>query len=213
MEKIANMRKSYERGILDESLVAKNPLEQFEKWFLQASESEEIYEANAMTIATSVAGKPAARIVLLKNITEEGLVFYTNYDSRKGQELGANPQIAALFHWDRLQQQVRVEGEVVKLSAEASTQYFQSRPKGSQMGALVSPQSKVIESRAVLEEKWRITKTLYTEVEKIPRPENWGGYLIRPHYWEFWQGRPSRLHDRVCYRLENDEWKIFIIAP
>jgi len=208
------MRKSYERSVLDESSVAKNPFSQFELWLEQAISSEEIYEANAMTLAsTGSNGSPSARIVLLKKINEEGLVFYTNYESRKGQELISNPKAAALFHWDRLQRQVRIEGEVMKLDEEESTAYFHSRPKGSQMGAWASPQSKVIEDRSILEENLEEIKTKYIGVEKLPRPENWGGFIIRPHYWEFWQGRPSRLHDRICYRLENKEWKLFRIAP
>lgn len=219
MSELSDMRKSYEKQALLEDLVAPNPYEQFKKWFETARNTPEIYEANAMTIASvSNEGQPSARIVLLKGIEEntekKGLLFYTNYHSRKGKELTENPKVSVLFYWGALQQQVRIEGEVKQLSPQKSTQYFQQRPKGSQIGAWASPQSQVIASRTILNDNLTELEAQYKDQEILPRPDHWGGYLIEPHYWEFWQGRPNRLHDRLCYTLQNtEEWTIERLAP
>lgn len=215
MSELSDMRKSYEKQALLEELVSTNPYEQFQQWFELARKTPEIYEANAMTIASvSSEGQPSARIVLLKGIEKNGLLFYTNYESRKGKELTQNPKVSVLFYWGALQQQVRIEGEVRRLSPKKSTQYFQKRPKGSQIGAWASPQSQVIASRDLLNDNLAKLETQYKEEEILPRPNHWGGYLIVPHYWEFWQGRPNRLHDRICYSLQNTkEWKIERLAP
>lgn len=215
MSNLSEMRKSYERQGLSKNEVSQNPYEQFKAWFEVAKNTPEIYESNAMTIASvSATGHPSTRTVLLKGIQENGLLFYTNYNSRKGKELAENPNISVLFYWGYLHQQIRIEGTVEKISPEKSTQYFQSRPKGSQIGAWASPQSQVIESRTILSEKLNELEKQYKDQAQLPRPEHWGGYLIQPRYWEFWQGQRNRLHDRICYTLgEEKSWKIERLAP
>jgi pyridoxamine 5'-phosphate oxidase len=210
-----NLRVDYQADELLESNANPNPMLQFKQWF-EAALEDNIPEPNAMVIATiDERGRPAARVVLLKETTERGFVFYTNYESRKGQELAANPNIAVAFNWLEHQQQVRIEGRVEKLSAAQSDRYFQSRPKGSQIGAWVSPQSQEIPHREFLEQKKKEIETAYADADKLPRPENWGGYLIIPDTIEFWQGRTSRLHDRLVYRreAEGQDWKIVRLAP
>jgi len=167
-----------------------------------------------MTVATSTAdGVPSARILLLKGFDTNGFIFYTNYESRKSQELIDNPQAALVFCWLELQRQIRIEGSVEKLSPELSQRYFQSRPKGSQIGAWASPQSQVIENRTILEEKVAALKVEYAEKAQLPLPDYWGGFILKPKYLEFWQGRSSRLHDRMAYTLMEDQWKVNRLAP
>lgn len=208
---IADIRTDYKLMALNESDALQNAIAQFDKWWQQALHSE-VVEVNAMTLATvKKNGTPDARIVLLKDFSEEGFVFFTNYNSAKGKELATNPQACLVFFWKELERQVRITGEVSKVSAEASDAYFHSRPAGSRIGAWSSPQSEVIASRAVLESNEISFREKFGE--EIPRPEHWGGYIVKPRMIEFWQGRPSRLHDRLFYTLENAEWKIERLAP
>ena len=208
------LRKNYARGKLDLTDTPSDPVLQFERWFEEAMNAE-VPEPNAMTLSTAtVSGRPSARIVLLKGLKDGNFIFYTNYKSHKGQELEANPYAALTFLWHELQRQVRVEGRVQRLSPEASTAYFQSRPKGSQVGAWVSPQSQPIESRKVLEERERELQAQYKDAEQLPRPEHWGGYQVMPQRIEFWQGRPSRLHDRIFFERDaSGNWEKRRLAP
>ncbi|MCO6489455.1 MAG: pyridoxamine 5'-phosphate oxidase [Phaeodactylibacter sp.] len=214
MVDIKQLRKEYTAYTLGPEDVSESPLAQFKAWFEQAVQVQ-VPEPNAMTLATCTPeGKPSARIVLLKGIEEGGFVFYTNYNSRKGTELEQNPQAALAFLWHELQRQVRVEGPVRRLSPESSTAYFQSRPKGSQIGAWASPQSTPIASRAVLEKRVEELAGQYAGAESLPRPPHWGGYVLEPSAVEFWQGRSNRLHDRIRYRLdENGNWQVERLAP
>lgn len=210
---ISTLRKNYAREALSESDVLSSPLAQFDRWFQEALDAQ-LTEPNAMTLATATRdGHPSARTVLLKGVDKEGFVFFTNYESRKGQELADNPQAALLFTWLELERQVRIEGMIERISAEASEAYFQSRPKGSQIGAWVSPQSRVIPGRDVLEAKQQALEAEYAHAEVLPRPAFWGGYRLLPDTVEFWQGRPSRLHDRILYRRFAGAWKIERLAP
>lgn len=208
---IADLRTSYDKHTLLESAVAGDPLTQFAAWFDEALKSGD-HEPNAMTLATADAqGRPSARTVLLKGVDAEGLVFFTNYQSRKGGELAANPHASLLFFWPCLERQVRAEGIVERISAQESDAYFDSRPLGSRIGAWASPQSQPV-SRESLEARW---KQFAEELgEHPPRPEHWGGYRLRPERMEFWQGRPSRLHDRLVFeRGEAGGWKLTRLAP
>jgi pyridoxamine 5'-phosphate oxidase len=208
---IADLRKSYERDALDEQASSADPLQQFEHWLQQALQGQ-LPEPNAMTLATVGAdGRPSTRVVLLKGFDARGIVWYTNYLSRKGRELSANPQAALQFHWVELERVVRIEGRVEQVEAELSDQYYASRPLDSRIGAWASPQSQVIPGRTVL----------VTEAAKYglkfamhpPRPPHWGGYRLQPDTWEFWQGRKSRLHDRLRYRLRDGVWLRERLAP
>lgn len=212
-QKIAALRQDYKRATLDEQDVAAAPVPQFERWWQDAIQSE-LEEPNAMTLATSTAdGKPSARIVLLKSFDEHGFIFFTNYESRKGHELAENPRVTLLFFWKELQRQVRIEGTVSKAETAVNDEYFYSRPTGSQIGAIASPQSQVIAGRAVLEEKVQELEKAYAE-SGPQRPEHWGGYVVKPEVMEFWQGRSSRLHDRLRYVLQEDNsWKLERLAP
>lgn len=205
------MRKSYERGQLDEADTASKPLAQFEKWFERACKAR-VPEPNAMTLATvGPQGRPSTRVVLLKGVDERGLVWYTNYTSRKARELAANPYAALQFHWVDLERVVRIEGRAEKVSAAESDAYFAVRPLDSRIGAWASPQSQVIASRAVLV---RNVAQLTTKFGlNPPRPDHWGGYRLVPDCWEFWQGRKSRLHDRIRYRLDGGAWIRERLAP
>ena len=210
---IADIRKNYSQKKLSEKKADANPMKQFAKWWKQAAASK-IDEVNAMTLATaSQDGVPAARIVLLKGVDENGFIFFTNYESFKGQQLTENPKACLVFFWKELERQVRITGLVEKISVAASDEYFHSRPEGSQLGAIASPQSRIIENREWLDKHFKkLKKQLKNEI--IQRPEHWGGYIVKPVIIEFWQGRPSRLHDRLQYSLqETGEWKIERLAP
>lgn len=209
---IANIRYDYKlRGLLEEDLDA-DPLKQFRLWFDEVRGAG-ITEANAMLLSTVSEGRPTGRIVLLKDLDERGFSFFTNYDSKKGQEIAANPHVALTFFWKELERQVRIEGKIGKTSEAESSEYFAVRPRGSQIGAWASDQSEVIPNREFLEEKTKALNARF-EGQSVPRPEHWGGYRVVPDYVEFWQGRPSRLHDRLAYTKEPDGgWKIERLSP
>ncbi len=213
MPSIADIRKEYKLQTLLETGVASNPVEQFSKWWNDAVKSE-IDEVNAMTLATADAkGMPSARIVLLKDFSENGFVFFTNYESHKGKLLAENPNACLVFFWKELERQVRIEGRVEKVNAKTSDEYFATRPEGSRIGAWASPQSSVIPSREIIETRSETYRKEFTE-GNIPRPPHWGGYVVIHTVIEFWQGRPNRLHDRIRYSLlENKFWKIERLAP
>lgn len=210
---IASLRRSYALESLSENDVSADPFLQFGIWFVEAADSS-LPEPNAMTLATATPeGYPSARTVLLKGFDENGFVFYTNYESRKGQELARNPHAALLFTWLELERQIRIEGVVEKVTPEESRDYFQSRPKESQIGAWASPQSRIIAGRAILENRVIDLQREYGQADVLPVPPFWGGYRLRPSVVEFWQGRESRLHDRICYTRQGDEWEIRRLAP
>ncbi|MDM9379974.1 pyridoxamine 5'-phosphate oxidase [Chlorogloeopsis sp. ULAP01] len=214
MEKtLADLRKDYTLQGLSENDIDPNPFIQFQKWFDQALAAQ-LPEPNAMTVATATPdGKPSARMVLLKDFDERGFVFFTNYNSQKGQELAENPQAALVFWWAELERQIRIAGYVEKASEQESDEYFQSRPFNSRLGAWASHQSQVIASREELEGRLQALQAKY-ENQDIPRPAYWGGLRVIPTEIEFWQGRPSRLHDRLLYtRLDDDSWKIERLSP
>lgn len=208
--KIAAIRKDYKQLTLTETEVDQDPFRQFDLWWHQAIQSQ-LDEVNAMTLATADNGIPDARIVLLKNITTEGFIFFTNYDSSKGRQLIKNPHAALVFFWKELERQVRIKGTVKKISSQQSDQYFASRPLGSRIGAWSSPQSQVIASRELLERNEATFKAKFGE--NILRPNHWGGFVVMPTEIEFWQGRPSRLHDRIRYTKTDNQWKTDRLAP
>jgi pyridoxamine 5'-phosphate oxidase len=213
MSSIADLRKEYILQSLHEQRVDADPLVQFEKWLNEAITAS-IEEPTAMTLATASSdGLPSARIVLLKGYDSNGFIFFTNYDSFKGKQIEENPRACLVFFWKELERQIRITGLIRKISAKASDEYYKSRPLGSQVGALISPQSQVIESREwLMNREYQLLKEY--ENKPIPRPENWGGYCVQPVTIEFWQGRPNRLHDRIQYSLqENGKWKIERLAP
>jgi pyridoxamine 5'-phosphate oxidase len=221
---IADIRKDYKLASLEEADVAANPIDQFTRWWNEAVASQ-IDEVNAMTLATAnAAGVPAARIVLLKGYNPNGFIFFTNYESDKGKNLAQNPHAALVFFWKELERQIRIEGTVEKVSVEESDRYFNSRPASSRIGAWASPQSAVIENRMVIEQNVERYSSIFAN-DSIERPDHWGGYIVKPTSIEFWQGRSSRLHDRIKYTLENSaynaatdtrsdaNWKIERLAP
>jgi pyridoxamine-phosphate oxidase len=212
-EKLEGLREEYGSASLLESNTKADPIKQFELWFNEAHEAN-VPEKNAMTLSTATHdGRPSARIVLLKGVYENGFVFYTNYLSRKGKEITKNPIGALTFFWPSMERQVRIEGTIEKVTKEQSEKYFHSRPKGSQIGALASPQSQEIPDREILEQKWSELETEYAGKE-VPKPSYWGGYIVKPRLMEFWQGRPSRLHDRILYKkIDNKNWKKVRLAP
>lgn len=211
MDSIAQLRKNYTFGQLSETDVPGNPLPLFKLWFDQAVRAE-CPEPNSMTLATAnKAGNPSARIVLLKGADENGFSFFTNYESQKGKDLAVRPQAALLFHWHELERQVRIQGLVERVSAVESDEYFHSRPSASRIGAWASPQSSVIPNREFLEAAEKEFKAEFGDAP--PRPEHWGGYRLRPTEIEFWQGRPSRLHDRIHYKLNGSTWQVNRLAP
>ena len=209
------LRRDYRFSTLLEEEVDPDPLVQFGRWLAEVVASDLLDEPNGMTLATATAdGRPSARTVLLKGVDERGFTFFTNYESRKGQELAANGRAALLFWWPPFQRQVRIEGVVSRLPAAESDAYYDSRPLGSRLGALASPQSAILESRAALESHWQQLQGEYDEANPPQRPPFWGGYLVVPECIEFWQGRPSRLHDRLLYtRTAEGGWRIARLAP
>ena len=212
-QELQNLRQDYTAATLSENDTKGDPINQFEQWFNEALAAK-LHEPNAMTLATATTnGKPSARIVLLKGFNQNGFIFYTNYLSRKGKEITKNPQGAITFFWGELERQVRIEGTIEKLSKEDSERYFHSRPKGSQIGAVASPQSQEIEGREGLEKKWSELEAEY-EGKEVPKPSFWGGYILNPQLVEFWQGRSSRLHDRILYKkVDKKSWKKVRLAP
>jgi len=215
MEKdLSNHRKNYQKDELLEKNTPDNPIELFRDWFLVADESENIHEANAMNISTiGLDGFPKNRIVLLKKFTWEGFIFYTNYNSEKGRAIANNPNICLSFFWHSLECQIIIKGKAEKLAENLSDGYFESRPDGSKLGAWASNQSEIVASRGALDSKLKDYENQFRDSE-IPRPENWGGYLVKPISIEFWQGRPNRMHDRIRYSLQKDfNWKKERLAP
>ncbi len=214
MAKLQDLRENYELGELIESKVLDDPIQQFTQWIEDAIQHKE-KEPNAMVLSTiNAAGAPSSRVVLVKEIDPDGIVFYTNYESDKAQQIAAHPVVALNFNWLLLQRQVRIEGRVEKIDAERATQYFQSRPKSSQIGAWVSEQSKIIENRAVLEESKKAIELKHEKDQVLPKPPHWGGFKVIPHSVEFWQGRRSRLHDRLRYtQNESGIWTISRLSP
>ncbi len=211
---LGDYRNSYEKSALLEDEVSDNPMELFQKWFHEIEKSGSSDEPNAMTVSTlGLDGYPKGRVVLLKRFTYEGFIFYSNYESEKGKAISADSRVCLSFFWPGLERQVIIKGNAEKIPENMSDGYFETRPTGSKLGAIVSDQSEVIPSREVLEEKLKALEKEY-EQKDIPRPEYWGGYLVRPHSIEFWQGRPNRLHDRLRYTLQEDfNWKLERLAP
>lgn len=213
MENLHDKRKIYEKSQLIESEIKENPIEQFRDWFLDASANPTVSEANAMAVSTLEDDDcPRTRMVLLKEYTYEGFIFYTNYDSRKGKAIEKTHKACLHFFWPGLERQIIIKADLEKIAENLSDGYFHSRPKGSQLGAAVSPQSEVIPNREFLEVKLKELEEKF-ENSEVPRPENWGGYIAKPYEIEFWQGRPNRLHDRIIYSLKDVDWEISRLAP
>tara|TARA_Y200000002_G_C22664561_1_gene657384 strand:- start:689 stop:1336 length:648 start_codon:yes stop_codon:yes gene_type:complete len=210
---ISHLRKSYDKSKLNLTDINFQPMEFFKLWFEDALKNKNIEEANAMTLTTlGLDNFPKGRVVLLKSFTEEGFIFFTNYKSEKGVSIDHHSKVGLSFFWPQLERQVIIKGEIEKISPEDSDNYFSSRPKGSQISALISDQSKVIKSREILEEKMDMMEKEYIRKE-IKRPNNWGGYLVKPKAVEFWQGRPNRLHDRILCTLVKNSWDIKRLSP
>lgn len=210
---LADIRKEYSLKSLDSKAVSANPITQFETW-MQEAIAAQVMEPNAMTLATVTAdGRPSARIVLLKGIENGQFVFYTNLQSQKGKELDANPACALTFFWPELERQVRIEGVATRVSEATAEKYFQNRPRGSQVGAWTSPQSSIIKDRSILDQRAREIENRFRGEQSLPKPKQWGGYQVNATEIEFWQGRPSRLHDRIVYYLVDGAWSIHRLAP
>lgn len=208
---LKELRTNYNIDSLDISTVSPNPISQFESWMSFAL-GQKVHEPNAMNLATvNHKGRPSSRIVLLRGVSMHGFTFYTNYESKKGKDLSKNNFAALNFFWPQLEKQIRIEGKIEKVPAQISDDYFKSRPLESRIGAIASKQSSEIPSRDFLEQT--ISELNEKFKSEVPRPENWGGYILRPDYFEFWQGRSNRLHDRICYSLNNKEWKISRLSP
>ncbi len=214
MKDLSNYRKSYEKSELLETTIPEDPINLFHKWFYETEEQDNAGEVNAMTVSTiGLDGFPKARVVLLKKFNEEGFIFYTNYNSEKGKAITNNPNICLSFFWHAMERQVIIKGIAEKTLETVSDNYFDSRPDGSKLGAIVSPQSEVIPSRDYLEVNLKELEASF-QGKEIPRPQHWGGFLVRPVEVEFWQGRPNRLHDRIRYQLQKDySWKIERLSP
>jgi len=212
-EELHHYRKTYQKGELTTDSVDPNPLQQFRTWFYEAMDEENVDEANAMTLSTmDTDGFPRGRVVLLKKYDEYGFYFYTNYDSQKGKAIAAFDKVCLSFFWPSMERQIIIKGKAERTSPVDSDNYFASRPKGSQLGAAVSDQSDPVESRELLEKRLKDLEETYANTE-VPRPDNWGGYLVSPVEIEFWQGRPNRLHDRIQYKLEGYDWSINRLQP
>tara|TARA_R110001583_G_scaffold64463_1_gene187146 strand:+ start:3422 stop:4069 length:648 start_codon:yes stop_codon:yes gene_type:complete len=211
---LGNYRKSYEKSSLTEGVISDNPMELFQKWFYEVEASDGVDEPNAMTVSTiGLDGFPKNRVVLLKKYTFEGFIFYTNYESEKGRAISQNPNVCISFFWPNMERQVIIKGRAEKIAENLSDGYFESRPDGSKLGAIVSKQSEVVPSRDYLEKKLKDLEKEY-ENKEIERPKYWGGFIVKPVSIEFWQGRPNRLHDRIRYSLQaNYDWKIERLAP
>jgi pyridoxamine 5'-phosphate oxidase len=211
-ETLENLRQRYSQSSLDVNDCLKDPHEQMSRWLQEAIRSQ-CDEPNAFVLSTCGNGKPRARVLLLKGLREGKLYFYTNYESAKGKEIAENASVAMTFLWLPLQRQVRIEGKVSLADASESDHYFHKRPRGSQLGAIASPQSSKVSSRSELEKLFKDAEDKYKNVEVLPRPENWGGYVVTPDYFEFWQGRENRMHDRVSYELKGKQWFMARLAP
>lgn len=214
MNDLSNYRKSYDKNELLENNLPSNPINLFDDWFKEVENSKTTEEVNAMTVATiGLDGFPKSRVVLLKNVSEDGFIFYTNYDSEKGKAILQNPKICLSFFWHTMERQVIIKGSAEKIAEEMSKTYFKSRPIGSKLGAIVSNQSEIIPNRNFLEQKLQNLEKLY-ENQEIPKPDFWGGFIVKPISVEFWQGRPNRLHDRIRYELQDDtSWYIDRLSP
>lgn len=213
MQPIADIRKDYTKASLDVNNVSEDPIVQFQKWFKEALASE-VPEPNAMNVATvNSDGRPSSRIMLLKGVEHNKFVFFTNYQSDKGQALEQNPACALTFFWPELERQVRIEGIASRIDEKRSEEYFQSRPRGSQIGAWASPQSTLLDNRDILEERVRQMEERFKDYKVLPKPKQWGGFEVDPMLIEFWQGRPSRLHDRIRYIRTDNVWKIYRLSP
>ncbi|GGW33113.1 pyridoxamine 5'-phosphate oxidase [Arenibacter certesii] len=211
---LGSYRRSYEKSELTESSISDNPMELFQKWFYEVEASEGIDEPNAMTVSNiGKDGYPKSRVVLLKKFTSDGFIFYTNYESEKGKAISANSKVCISFFWPNMERQVIIKGDAEKIAENLSDGYFESRPEGSKLGAIVSRQSEVIPNREYLESKLKELEKAYADKE-IERPSFWGGFIVKPVSIEFWQGRPNRLHDRIRYSMhDNYDWKIERLAP
>jgi len=212
MEGLAGLRTDYTKASLDNKSIEPNPIAQFEKWFREAIDAK-VLEPNAMNLATLSEGRPSSRIVLLKGIHNNQFVFYTNYQSQKGKELDLHPECALNFFWPELERQVRIEGIAHRVDTALSDEYFQSRPRASQVGAWASPQSSIIKDRDILEQRVKEIEKRFEGKEVLPRPNQWGGFTVEPFEIEFWQGRSNRLHDRIQFSKVDNQWKINRLAP
>jgi pyridoxamine 5'-phosphate oxidase len=213
MHTLSDIRREYSKASLDAANVLPDPINQFEKWFNEAIEAK-VLEPNAMSLATiNEDNRPSSRIVLLKGVEKNMFLFYTNYQSEKGKELENNPACALTFFWPELERQIRIEGVASRVDDARSEQYFQSRPRGSQVGAWTSPQSTIIESRKILEDRALEIEKKFEGQDKLPKPKQWGGFQVAPMVIEFWQGRPNRLHDRIQFCRVDEAWQVFRLAP